>query len=691
MSSSVNLEDFRIPLEELKRATNNFRRCGIFDNYSIGELSERWQNRTAFVKRYNKKEYESQELEIVSRLHHEDINSFIGCCDEDDNYIYMAYEYFAYTEDLDRALGPNSTVVYSWAARLEICISVAKALNYLHLGLGEHGRVIHGDVNCEHVLLNSGHDDDLDMQFKVCGFRYSKSVPINQPHQPHYCPEELFEKSHIDPIYKETSLLNTEADVYSFGVLMFVILHGSGSSGTMNENIHQMMNLVRGCYHDGPYKLIDPILLGDLSHRSLQIFTALAYKCISYDIEERPRMDEIIKTIEKALDIYYDEGGAFSDAPDDLLIPLEEIRKATGAEDFDRRISSKPHYRGKLVFRCNEHEAFFKHWTFEENDERNINGQIELIASFDHKNINPFIGYCTTDDGIIIASEYALNGSLYLKLETQSEKSYLTWAERLKISLGAAEGLKYFHAGFGEYKVIHGDFKSKNILLYDDLEAKICGFGKSFRVPRSHPDTNVYEEAQGSKYYMDPVYRETRIPRVESNVYSFGVVLFEVLTGILACNHPVEDERISMINWVRRLYNDETDKLVDYRIRDEIDARSLHTFKQLAYKSISFNMKDRPSMNQVIKRLEEALYIQTHGAASTIARKDQKLEDFRIPLKDINLAIGEKGQETRIGEGGFGVVYKGLVDSLVTVFNSKKGCTITVILCDLVGSHSRLK
>ena len=173
-------------------------------------------------------------------------------------------------------------------------------------------------------------------------------------------------------------------------------------------------------------------------------------------------------------------------------------------------------------------------------------------------------------------------------------------------------------------KVIHGDFKSKNILLYDNLEAKICGFGKSFLVSRSHPDTNVYEEAQGCKYYMDPVYSESCIPRVESNVYSFGVVLFEVLTGVLACNHPVEDERISMINWVRR-YNDEIDKLIDYRIRDEIDARSLHTFKDIAYKCISFNMKDRPSMNQVVKRLEEAFYIQVSVIISYVKRLEEAL------------------------------------------------------------------
>ncbi|GJW03474.1 protein kinase, ATP binding site-containing protein, partial [Tanacetum coccineum] len=339
-------------------------------------------------------------------------------------------------------------------------------------------------------------------------------------------------------------------------------------------------------------------------------------------------------------------------------IPLEEIRKAIGAEDFDRRISSERDgvmtHRGKLVDCCKEREAFFKHWT----SKRYVVNELLLISSFHHKNVTPFIGFYAGNNDTIIASEYALNGSLYLKLETQHENCYLTWGQRLKICLGAARGLRCFHAGFGDNKVIHGDFNSKYILLYDNLEAKICGFGKSFQVPRNHRDTNVYKYATGSKHYTDPVYRESHIPRVESNVYSFGVVLFEILTGVLACNHPLEDERISMINWVRR-YNDEIGKLIDYRIRDEIDARSLHMFKDIAYKCISFNMKDRPSMNQIVKRLEEALYIQTHGAASTIARKDQKLEDFRIPLKDINLAIGVKNQDTHIGEGGFGMVYKG--------------------------------
>ncbi|GKF38857.1 protein kinase, ATP binding site-containing protein, partial [Tanacetum coccineum] len=134
-------------------------------------------------------------------------------------------------------------------------------------------------------------------------------------------------------------------------------------------------------------------------------------------------------------------------------IPLEEIRKATGAEDFDTRISSKPcrmmTHRGKLVDCSVERKTFIKHWDSQDDIEgkhKRILIELLLISNFHHENITPFIGFYVEDDDIIVASEYALNGSLYLKLKTQYENSYLTWAERLKICLGAAKGLKGFHA-----------------------------------------------------------------------------------------------------------------------------------------------------------------------------------------------------------------------------------------------------
>nr|GEX67721.1 protein kinase, ATP binding site-containing protein [Tanacetum cinerariifolium] len=211
MSSSVNLEDFRIPLEELKRATNNFDRdSAVSDNSYQAQLSERWQNQFAFIKQYNKEEYQSHELEIISRLHQENIIPFIGYCDEDDNYVYLVYELVAHKSLYDRLASKDD--VLGWEDRLKICIMVAKVLNYLHSGVGEHGRVIHGDVKWENIFLTYNNPFDLELMIKVCGFKHSKLVPLNQPHQHHHCPEKLFREHHTDPIYKETNLLNTESD-----------------------------------------------------------------------------------------------------------------------------------------------------------------------------------------------------------------------------------------------------------------------------------------------------------------------------------------------------------------------------------------------------------------------------------------------------------------------------------------------
>ncbi|GJW49027.1 protein kinase, ATP binding site-containing protein [Tanacetum coccineum] len=329
-------------------------------------------------------------------------------------------------------------------------------------------------------------------------------------------------------------------------------------------------------------------------------------------------------------------------------IPLEEMRRAMSK---CQKIAGCGFYRTELFGDYGqEGPVALKRFN---GDDKSFQAKLEIVSRLQHQNIIPFIGFSESEImGTILVYECADNGSLSTYLNK------LTWAQRLTICIGAAKGLKYLHSGLGEYEsVIHAEFTSHNILISDNLEAKICGLDSSILVPRNNPDTKVYKKLVG-RQEMDPVYRESYIPKVESNVYSLGVVLFEILTGKLVNTKCDGDEEISLMALVRRHYGDGFDEFIDPRISDEIDVRSLRICKEIAYKCISYNIKDRPSLNRIIKRLEEALYTQRSTVMGR-SLQHQKLEDFRIPLMDINSAIGVKGPETKIGDGGFGVVYKG--------------------------------
>ncbi|PWA49035.1 hypothetical protein CTI12_AA486200 [Artemisia annua] len=356
-----------------------------------------------------------------------------------------------------------------------------------------------------------------------------------------------------------------------------------------------------------------------------------------------------------------------------LLIPLEEIRLATSDFSDENRIGEGGFgkvYKGQLPGRWENRTAAFKrHDPESEQGEADFQKELQMMSSLRHKNIIRLIGYCDEDGEMILIYDYAVNGSLRSHLDKQLMK-HITWVQRLKICIGAAIGLKHLQTSHGKDKIlVHRDFNSYNILLDDNMEPLICGLGLSIVVDRNKGQ--VYDKLPvGAFFYMDPIYRESGLITSQTDVYPLGVILFEMLHGLI-CNmlkHGYEvdenDEGLTLINVVRRSSNDNAVfKLIDWHIIDEIDIGSFLIFKEIAYKCISLNLKDRPSLNRIIKRLEEALRIQEQADASTIAtqsqlsHQDKKLEDFRIPLEEIRLATGKFSKI--IGMGGFGVVYKG--------------------------------
>ncbi|CAI9263035.1 unnamed protein product [Lactuca saligna] len=621
-SSRANLAKFLIPLEEIHLATQNFSSETLtgYGNVYRGELSERWQNRTAAFKRlkpltsHQGEHHFLKELEMISSYNHENIIPFIGYCDEGKEMIIVS-EYAINGSLAHHLHDPDKSSCLTWVQRLKICIGAARALEYLHSRLGESR---HRNIKASNILL------DDNMEAKVCDF--GLSLLVDQKHQ-YVCDFALGANLYLDPVYKESGIVMRESDVYSFGVVMFEMLSGmlAYQRKSIGDNQQQtLINLVRRYYDDGLDILIDPQIRDQINSRSFHVFKEIAYQCISWNLKDRPTMDKIIKSIEESLDIQNNEANSVINPTqsyqhqnlENFLIPLKEIilvtenfspQKCIGESGFTRV------YKVQLSECWQNQTAAIKRFAQDNRQaEHEFHNELQMISSFHHQNIISFIGYCDESNEMVIVYEYATNGSLDNHLEDPQRSCCITWAHRLKICIGVARGLEYLHSGLGEdHIVIHRDIKSGNILLDDNMEAKICDFGLSLLVSRNRPQ--VYDAPAGTRYYMDPIYEESGIVKTESDVYSFGVVLLEILSGKPAYYRRTiggDNQPQTMIHLVRRYYEDGLDILIDPAIRDEINIHSFRAFMKIVYRCISLNIKDRPTVKRIINRIEEARDIQ---------------------------------------------------------------------------------
>ncbi|GJV22164.1 kinase-like domain, phloem protein 2-like protein [Tanacetum coccineum] len=299
--------------------------------------------------------------------------------------------------------------------------------------------------------------------------------------------------------------------------------------------------------------------------------------------------------------------------------------------------------------------------------EKGFIAEIETLTSCKHENIISLLGFCYEGNGaMILVYEHASKGSLENYLGSSDKMANLNWLQRLYICLDIAHGLSYIHnnTDHGKQKMIHRDIKSDNILLGDNWKAKIADFGLSKFHPADQSASTFYTSMIAGTYvYLDPEYEKDGKLSKKSDIYSFGVVLLEILTGRLAYDSVYTKVNAKGITPIARDHFKKGTimEIVDHKIKEETDEHvfslskgpnkeSLDMFLEIAFGCVAETQAQRPTIEIVIKELKKALNCQ-----------ENHKDNLKLSLEDVKSATQDFSKDNIIGHEDFGNVYRGKV------------------------------
>ncbi|KAK9058426.1 hypothetical protein SSX86_023268 [Deinandra increscens subsp. villosa] len=622
LTKEGQLEHLKIPFIKIKKATNNFTDepigsgaygCVYRSKLEVsieekGGFSRKW--RTVAIKRIRQdregKEGFNAEIELLSSCKHPNIVSLLGFCDEDRNPI-LVYEY-ACNKSLDDYLGNNdNSTNLTWVQRINIGIDIGNGLDYIHSRVDDEEKIVHRDIKSANILLSK------NWVAKIADFGLSRFHGADSKEKTVRTNNFAGTKYYACPEYARSGRLKTAVDIYSFGVVLFELLFGKlaydqayiieGKSGIADvarqqRTLHEMVDPK---IMEEVYELTSTLHKGP-NQDSLRTYFEIAHRCIAINQDRRPTAKEIVEELKKALSLQEKN-------KDNLQMSFKDIESAT--QDFDpKNIIGRGGfgkvYRGEVTRGNGSTTIVAKRSDGRQGQgEEHFLTELEILFEYKHENIIGLEGYCNENNEKIIIYEYACNKSLDGHLNNIN----LTWMKRLKICIDIARGLAFLHEGAPTKEmVIHRDIKSANILLNGDWKAKISDFGLS-------EITAINQEALsmlvGTLGYVDPQYRLTGFFTEKSDIYSLGVVLFEILYGTLLVPDEMIYDQENVTRILTKIYEREEDESIVFKdIKEQIAHESLCTFRAIVGECLYEDRRKRPTAEHVLQQLEKSLEFQ---------------------------------------------------------------------------------
>ncbi|GKC08653.1 kinase-like domain-containing protein [Tanacetum coccineum] len=294
---------------------------------------------------------------------------------------------------------------------------------------------------------------------------------------------------------------------------------------------------------------------------------------------------------------------------DHLRIPLENILTATNNFDEENFVGTNEfanYYEGQLLWSSELinilAERLNKEWF---DGHQQFWTEVSLRSSLKHKNLVSLVGFCDDNDEKVIIYKNETRKSLSNYL---SDSMLLTWVRRLEISVGIAQALSYIHYDEShDFSVIHHNIDSESVYLNDDWEPKLGDFIGSMKIKASerHQSFNTDKNGLSTDGYSDPTYIETKMVNHKSDIYSFGIVMFELLCGRKSVIANYTNKYLAPMA-ITHYREKKLHEIIDWDLWKQMDSESFNIFAETAYDCLNEERSQRPNIDEIVPKLEKA-------------------------------------------------------------------------------------